>query len=337
MAAPMPADAALVPSTEAPNGAQWRPVALAESFTLSGGYMRPKRTAALQSKSVSRIQNGRVHSSTYIKVNKNDDWLLKSVGGERAQVGALRRTTAIAELREKLTAVVDPDAAVAEPEDEMGDPMAALDDVEETNPVAKSKSRYSRKRPREQEVVLTMPLYCPKARPGDTQTKDVHVMASSTNQLWVLKDDIPWLLMYLAEEHGCGGVAVDPEDNAVAEANCPTVEGLNVEWNFALNDGYRAHFVEGPLAEAQPVTCKLDQLTVEKWDSMNAIHHYGKSFHNANNVELKRAAYDYIVSHCAKLSEAAHRSCGANAVATPASSSADAAPVGASSESRADE
>ena len=316
------------PIARPPLGHTWRPVSIEAAFTLGGGYLRPKKHFALESR-VSITNN---IERTYIRINKNDDWVLKAVAGDKAQRGALRRCKAIELIREKMTewSPMKKDA-VAATKDE--DPMSALEAVQEDTAPA-PKRRYSRKRPKLQELVVTMPKRCPYAAPECKETKEVSVMADGTNQLWLLKEDVPWLMAYMADENGFGSVAVTADDTAVAEPNCPDVPGLCVEWDWATGDGFTAEFVTGPLAGTQRIACKISNFTKEKYDRLSAIHKYEKIFCDAGPAELKTAVHQHLVSHCSELlrqRSAADASTPAADASTPAGAASSSSAVAASS------
>ena len=116
---------------------------------------------------------------------------------------------------------------------------------------------------------MSMPLRAPCADPHCKDTMDVRTLATGTNQLWVHEDCIPWLVTYIADETGFGGVtaAYDDEDSsAVADSG---VQGLKVEWDFQDNDGWSGTFVSGPL-KGETYNMRLSKFDQEKWEVMNA-------------------------------------------------------------------
>ena len=104
--------------------------------------------------------------------------------------------------------------------------------------------------------------------------------------MWMLHRDIPWLVAYLADEVGTGGVALAPagetaaaNQSAVAggsssagpKANCPDVPGLCIRLKPAAGnlDEYEARFVDGPLKDFM-LTSKVSTMSQEKWDLLQA-------------------------------------------------------------------
>lgn len=309
-----PTEPAYSPVAPGPDKAKWRPVVFADTLCVQGGYLAAKRVCCVENQSVVatvKSQGALVErTTTYVKISKNDEWLIKACAGDAAQRGALRRSKCIEQIRDLMkndsptkaaSAVADlqsPGNASA-----VADPMDSLEEVADDDGAqpSASNSRYKRQRRKRAELIVIMPDRAPCAFPKDkAKAKDVHVMADSTNQVWLAKEDVPWLLTYIADECGFGGVDAEVE-SAVAEPNCPQVPGLNVEWDWTSNDGYTAQFVVGPLAGDQRYNVLVSTFTAEKWSAANDIHKYQKSFGEADNDDLKKATYDYLVMQCAKM------------------------------------
>ena len=298
---------AWAPKAPGPLKTPWRPLSVQTVYSVSGGYLGAKKTCALSSKTldVQRTVDGSdiTVAATFIRINKNDDWMLKAVGGPKAQKGFLKRTTLIERMRSKLVdrGLCDTSVADERVDDDGDDPMGQLDCPVERPASRPKRTRYARKRVKNQEVTITMPMYASCAYPDNKETKDVTVMADGTNQLWVLKEDLPWLLATLADECGYGGVPVANDCAAVADGICPAAPGVNIKWDFQSSDGWIASFVHGPLLGQPSVACKVSKFSQEKWDKVNATHTYGKEYAHAAPSDLKNAAYDYIVAHCVEL------------------------------------
>ena len=169
----------------------------------------------------------------YVKLDKNADWVLKSVGGGGMVKGGLSRSTLMSELREKaavaecvaISAVAECDAksAVAERMDEKDtndDPMSALDHVvTDTQPTHSTRSGGKRacksKRGSDAVQTISMPLL-PLGKCGGKTVK-VRVFPTSTSTLWIHRDDVPWLVAYIADEVAFGGV----EDTEYPDGETP--------------------------------------------------------------------------------------------------------------------
>ena len=64
----------------------------------------------------------------------------------------------------------------------------------------------------------------------------VNQQKGKKDAICIHKEDLPWLVTYIADEVSFGGVILDPGklDSAVAEPNS-SVPGLHVEWDFQDN------------------------------------------------------------------------------------------------------
>ena len=246
-----------VPVAPSPSKCTWSDMEIDQTISLKAGYSNKAYQA------VSRDMGDEGQPDRYVKITKCEDWLLKAVGGPLTQRGALKRVTVVDELRTKMLAntntaeCAEPappvNSAVAEaPAEaaaEAADPMLALDDVASeatTTPNKKPRKSRAPKRLREQVVKVTMPLHCPCAQPDSETTIEISLLATSTNTLWISLNDIPWLVRYVADEYGLGGIAIDKQaETAVAVANC-SVPYLSVRWDFKGEPGWNAIFVDGP-------------------------------------------------------------------------------------------
>ena len=67
-----------------------------------------------------------------------------------------------------------------------------------------------------------MPMKDPSSHPGDTRTREVRLLATSTNALWIADRDLEWLVVCLTDEYLIGGVPLDEPAVAVqvAEGDC---------------------------------------------------------------------------------------------------------------------
>ena len=59
--------------------------------------------------------------------------------------------------------------------------------------------------------------------------------------------------------------------------------------------------MSGPL-KGKTVRCELDAFTQKKWDHVDALKDYGVAFQRADPLERKRAAWDFVLDHCARVS-----------------------------------
>ena len=122
----------------------WKDVVVAQVVAVAGGFASTPQPVS--SKQI--LCEGRVID--FIRVSKNDHWLLKVSGGKSCQKGGLRRCRALEELREKMQ---DPtqgecgandsqESAVADPACQ-ADPMLALEDLGDTEEHAAKRKKMT--------------------------------------------------------------------------------------------------------------------------------------------------------------------------------------------------
>ena len=291
------------PAGDPPYKCVWKPIEFKSKVGVKGGYAGKSHMADTLG-----IPSPSGREVVYMRVSKNDEWVLKCVAGEKAQRGCLKRTKLIETLRDLTSthksfskAAV---AELAEEEEQQGnpDPMATLDNVADDDEPAAKKQKYTPKRQRGKELTLTVPRR-PKCVDPQEQagTLKINVYNASTNQLWIRQSDVPWAIKFLAEEFAFGGVELTEQfdgeeggESAVADGGVP---GLSVKWDFDDNAGWKARFVSGP-CEGERLFSKISSMSQAKWDQMNELHKYGKSFADASQEDKKTATYDFLVEYC---------------------------------------
>ena len=142
-----------------------------------------------------------------------------------------------------------------------------------------------------------MPAKEPNKHPEAEGTRQIMVLPTSTNTIWISKEDIAWFIEYMADEvgpEGSQGVPQVGEGGGDDEPNC-AAENVYMEWDFV--DTVSAKWVQGPL-QGKSVQTTVSTLTEEKWSKMDALHAYGVSFENASPLQLKQAAWHYVEAHC---------------------------------------
>ena len=238
---------------------------------------------------------------TFVRVSKNDEWVLKLVLGDGGQKGGLRRTSLVEMLRSKL--VEGSGAAVGGPTD---DPMDQLDKSSGVRPP--SKKAKTSKRAKDKIITVEMPRYCHLGMNKSSEKVNVELMACSTNQLWLNMDSVPWLISYLSAEARSGGVSHEAED-AILPSNCE-VDNLNLSWDFQSNDAWVGTWVEGPL-KGQTVTVPMSKFNEVKFQQSAAQAGVKTIFQDASREDLKTAARHYLLAHCER-QLASSRSCGSS-------------------------
>ena len=284
-----------------PDGTTWKPLALEWRLVLRGGYQ--SKSHVLETTTIEVDDREEV----FVRIDKNAEWLLKAAAGKLAVKGALKRVTLLDKLKVALVArgaaVAAPSAVADTPKKgDSADPMDALDDVEEfTSPIKKARKEcYASKRASGRVVTIDMP-----DSPVGGGARQVRLMAKSTNQTWLAREDLQWFVESVAAEVCCGGVplAEDDANSAVAEPNC-TVPGLHLQWDFGRNGNrhydprWTATFVTGPL-QGQQFTSRVQALTAAKWQAVARLgENVGESFEAACAEERKSATRLHLVNHC---------------------------------------
>ena len=239
---------------------------------------------------------------TFVRVSKNDEWVLKLVLGDGGQKGGLRRTMLVEMLRSKL--IEEAGAAVAGPI-MADDPMDQLDKSASVRPP--SKRAKICKRAKDKIVAVEMPRYCHLGMNKSSEKINIELMACSTNQLWLNMDSVPWFISYLSAEVRSGGVSHEAED--AIPSNCE-VDNLNISWDFQSNDAWVGTWVEGPM-KGNTVTVAMSKFNEVKFQQIAAQAGVETSFHNASREDLKTAARQYLLAHCER-QLASSRSCGSS-------------------------
>jgi len=147
--------------------------------------------------------------------------------------------------------------------------------------------------------IIEMPKLAPSAHPLSTLKQKVKVIARGSNSMWIAKDDIDWLVHYLADEVAFGAVVCPEEPPAVAEPNS-SVPGLRIHWDFQSGNAWHAIFLEGPL-KGQQFSSSVDKLTLEKWKVVADINNIKGTLAKATYEDRKCATLLFLEAHCRQL------------------------------------
>jgi hypothetical protein len=155
-------------------------------------------------------------------------------------------------------------------------------------------------------------------------------MCSTKKPLWIHEDDVPWLVTYIADELGTGGVgpiedaAGDMEEEGQEENQELLIQGAavaapslldpvtpvkvkkaagKVRWDF--NGAWEAVIKEGP-QKGTKVTCVVNALTAAKWAVVSNLHQYPVDFENSTFQERKTAARHFLEQHLETLQVQVH-------------------------------
>ena len=280
---------------------------------VGGGYS--STAAAVSYKEI--MFEGRVIA--FIRTLKNEHWLLKASGGRGCQKGGLRRTRALEELREKLQ---DPTQGHCGAKDSDGsavadqaDPMLGLEELGETEDHAAKRRKTLNTPCSDKMKTVLMPASFRKP-----QLRPVRAMECG-RALWLHEDDVGWLVTYLAEEVVTGGVGpIDDADGEVdderAEADeAPFGDGaavavpsggdpvtpikaqrgeVKLRWDF--DGAWEGVITKGP-HKGTTVSCKVANLTRQKWAAAAQVHKYDVDFDRATYQEKKTVARHYLELH----------------------------------------
>ena len=283
------------PPAKKAKGTAWAQPTCKQATVVTGGLSR--RFYVVETK---EIECSAFETKTFVKVGKNEEWVLKLVLGEGGQRGGLKRTKLVEELRAKL---VEEKGFASSPKVD-DDPMNQLDELASVV-TRESKRGYQRKRAKDKILTVEMPAHCQLGLNKSTEKARVEIMAVGTYQLWINMESVPWFISYLSAECRSGGVA--HEDEGGDTPNCE-VDGLHIAWDFDTNDAWVGTWLEGP-ATGHTVSISLSSFTESKFQQSAPRAGIATLFSEASHAELKQAARTLLVDHCAQVL-ASHRSRG---------------------------
>ena len=237
----------------------------------------------------------------FIKVCKNDTWLLHACRGSGYRKGDLKRSSILTLLADKAALAPDGDET-----EQNSDPMndVQCDPTSSGEPPKKKKKSSPIKRAADQIVSVEVDLVPKAADPTNVATHKVRVMVKQVGKIKVLRvhaDHVPWLVTYIADEVAFGGVVQKPSDNVastVVEANCD-VPGLHVEWDFQQNV-WLGLFLSGPM-KGQTFSCGPAKFTADKWDKLVFEQKVQGSFAEATTEIVEQACLKFLELHCEKV------------------------------------
>ena len=292
------------------------PVKLTKQWSIAGGRLG-KPFGLAEVKDIDTPQG----TVSFVKIDKNADWLLKAILGT-ANKGALRRSTLFSTLGEKLTHVVaDPasrwtpngvpespsSSAVADApspavaESEPCDPMSQLEEISSeaaTPKKRKTQGPYKSIRGQNKIQIVTMPEHEPQSHPGMTGDRNIRLLPTSTCSLWICIEDIPWLVRWLSDELRSGGVPLPKSDPLDAlECNCDA-DNVHIRWDF--NGAWEAIILQDSLGRAKrgmKYKCVVSDFDQDKWLAVGANARYGTDFERARPEQKKEASKLFLEKH----------------------------------------
>ena len=292
------------------------PVKLTKQWSIAGGRLG-KPFGLAEVKDIDTPEG----TVSFVKLDKNADWLLKATLGT-ASKGALRRSTLSASLGEKLThAVTDPasrwtpngapespsSSAVADApspavaQSEPCDPMSQLQETSSENVTPKKRKTngaYKSIRGQNKIQTVTMPEYEPNSHPNRTEEHKVKLLPLSTCSLWICINDIPWLVRWLSDELRSGGVPLPKSDPLDAlECNCDA-DNVHIRWDFG--GAWEAIILQDSLGRAKrgmKYKCVVSDFDQDKWLAVGANARYGTDFERARPEQKKEASKLFLEKH----------------------------------------
>ena len=292
------------------------PVKLTKQWSIAGGRLG-KPVGLTDVKDIDTPQG----TVSFVKIDKNADWLLKAILGT-ANKGALRRSTLFSTLGEKLTHVVaDPasrwtperapesssSSAVADApspavaESEPCDPMSQLEEISSeaaTPKKRKTQGPYKSIRGQNKIQIVTMPEHEPHSHPGMTGDRNIRLLPTSTCSLSICIEDIPWLVRWLSDELRSGGVPLPKSDPLDAlECNCDA-DNVHIRWDF--NGAWEAIILQDSLGRAKrgmKYKCVVSDFDQDKWLAVGANARYGTDFERARPEQKKEASKLFLEKH----------------------------------------
>ena len=292
------------------------PVKLTKQWSIAGGRLG-KPFGLTDVKDIDTPQG----TVSFVKIDKNADWLLKAILGT-ANKGALRRSTLFSTLGEKLTHVVaDPasrwtpngvpespsSSAVADApspavaESEPCDPMSQLEEISSeaaTPKKRKTQGPYKSIRGQNKIQIVTMPEHEPQSHPGMTGDRNIRLLPTSTCSMSICIEDIPWLVRWLSDELRSGGVPLPKSDPLDAlECNCDA-DNVHIRWDF--NGAWEAIILQDSLGRAKrgmKYKCVVSDFDQDKWLAVGANARYGTDFERARPEQKKEASKLFLEKH----------------------------------------
>ena len=289
---------------------KWTHPIVQQTFSISGGYLTRPMPIATKSGPCDVANSPAVASDTtedctrrfadvFVKINKNAEWMIKAVGGMKAQRGFLSRTKLVEELKTQMNRLgASPPQPSAVADVDYADPMSALDVVQcDIDTVKPKPKKHSRKR-KGMVIEIDMPQCEPSRHPNCPSRKKVRVLGFSTNQVWLALSDVPWLIQWLVDAVSTSGVPMLHDD--VLTANSAAVAGVNFKWDFL--DSWQAIILVGPHKGAT-ITASVSNFADDKWAVVDPVHNYGVSFADSTYAQKKTATLHYLEYRCTQLLE----------------------------------
>jgi len=154
---------------------------------------------------------------------------------------------------------------------------------------------YTPKRAKLAIISVEMPEQERTRWPACKRTRNVKLLAQSTNSACISTDDVEWLIHWLVDEIGTGGVTIEDESVVGLEANC-AAPGVHIRWGFkgaweAITLERDSAVAEQGVGDTVLARSLVSKLTLEKWEVVGKIHEYGVDFSAASPKQRKDATF----------------------------------------------
>ena len=270
-----------VVASMSPPKTQWSEIVTRPGVMITGGYL--KRPYAMDTKDVEDIdENDQTMKYTFVRLNKGQCWLYKSVAG----ADGTRRDLADLTLLDDIEKAVRAAAA------------ASSDDSQEAGPAQPPPKRYKSRRARDSITRVAMPLHPPNCGlPDGTIEVNVFNDGHTGKGQWIDLDSVPWLVSYMRHEreHADCHANDHGDDTAVAEEPIP---GVSVTWNWdsqlwtaVMSATVRTMHTSLP----RDISTSPHELTREKWEQSAYRHGLTVDFDASTPSQRREVARCFLI------------------------------------------
>jgi len=259
----------------------WSDIQTTRAVTISGGYL--KDPYVLETKDVADIdEHHQTMEYTFVRINKGQTWLYKSVAGADATRRDLAELTLLDNIEKAVRSIA----------------QSSSEDSQEAAPAQPpcKKKKYRTCRARDSITRVTMPLHPPNCgAPAGTVEVRVFNDGRTGKGQWIDLANIPWLISYMRHEREHEGCAV--EDTAVADEPIP---GVWIKWNWELglwtatfSDTVRR--MHGPIP--REISTSPQDLDPDKWAQSAHRHRMTVDFDASNPSQRREVTRCFLIEY----------------------------------------
>ena len=111
--------------------------------------------------------------------------------------------------------------------------------------------------------------------------------------MWLAVEDVEWLVLWLADEHRSGGVALPEDLYESSDGNC-SAPNVHIRWG---SDGaWEAIVIAGP-RKGSKLKSYVAKLTAEKWQKVADLHKYAVAYGDASAADKRLATFHFLEAH----------------------------------------